>query len=158
MVKCITLEYPDGSIATRGGLGPRMLARFNGDRDAALNYILSELVPAHNPDAVARIEDVTFPTNRFFRMAWKRGIGKIDVDMPKARIIKTNLVRAERDTRLATEDIELMKAEEGGNVGEATQIKAKKQALRDLPTTIQPDLEAIMTPEALEAYEPAWPA
>lgn len=100
----------------------------------------------------------TLPGNRVFRNALEKpGLGPPVVNMSKARIIKTDLIRRERDKRLAVEDIELMKAEEGGNPGEATRIRAKKQALRDIPATVQPDLNAITTPEDLEAYEPAWP-
>ena len=157
MVKCITLEYPDGSIAHRGGLGPRILARFDGDRDAALQYILDELVPKQNLDVVARIEDVTFPTNKVFRTAWKREVGKIDVDMPKARSIKTGMIRLERDKRLAVLDLDYMRADEAGDTGEKQRIAARKQKLRGLPAAIQSDLEAITTPEALEAWQPTWP-
>ena len=95
---------------------------------------------------------------RAFRDAWRDDGTKVVHDMAKARVIKTDQVREERNARLSVEDIELMKAEESGNPGEATRIKAKKRALRDLPATIQSDLDAITTPEALEAYGPAWPA
>lgn len=95
---------------------------------------------------------------RAFRDAWRDNGTKVVHDMAKARAIKTGHIRAERDKRLPVEDIELMKATEAGDTPKADAIKAKKQKLRDMPATIQPDLGAITTPEALEAFEPAWPA
>jgi len=156
MVKCIILEYADGSIGVRGGVSQKLIES-TGSIDNALHYILSELVPIQNPDAVARIEDVTFPINRTFRSAWKRGEGAIDVDMPTARIIKTDEIRPERNERLAALDIDYMRADEAGDTAEKERVAVVKQTLRDLPATIQPDLEAIDQPEELEAYGPTWP-
>lgn len=186
MVKCITLEYPDGSLAIRGGFGPTSLASFlllvrGGARrsvslkeaqtllseatpseieeahDAGLQYVLDEKVPTQNPTVIARIEDVTFPSNRTFRTAWKRGTGKIDVDMPKARAFKTDQIRSERDGRLVVLDVEYLRADETADTAEKQRIATLKQVLRDLPATIQPALNAIATPSALEAYAPPWP-
>ena len=100
----------------------------------------------------------TLKNPRAFRDAWKDDGTKVVHDLAKAQAIRSDQLRVKRNARLAAEDIELMKAEESGNVGEANRIKAKKKALRDLPATIQPDLDAKTTPEELEAYEPAWPA
>jgi len=152
-MKCITLEYPDGSVETRGGLGPRMLARFGGDADAALQYILTELVPIQNPGATARIEDVAFPVDRRFRNAWTRGAGNIEVDMPKARTIHMDRIRVERDKALAQNDTDFAIAQKGRNVADENRIIAEAQVLKDIPQTF--DLSGATTPEALDAL---WPA
>lgn len=174
MVKCITLEYPDGTVATRGGFNtdfntktPNFLRRHGFavkvdgawavDYDAALQYVLDNFVPAQNPGATARAEDVSFPANKTFREAWVRRAGAIEVDMPKARVIVTERLRPERDKRLTVLDIDYMRADETGDALEKIRITARKQKLRDLPAAIQSALDAIDTPEALEAWEPTWP-
>ena len=97
-------------------------------------------------------------TPQVFINAWIDDGTRIVHDMAKARAIRTNQVRTERNARLDAEDVELKKAEDGNDQAAAARVRAKRQALRDLPATIQPDLDAITTPEALEAFEPAWPA
>lgn len=76
------------------------------------------------------------------------------VNMPKARVIKTDRIRVIRNERLAESDIDIVKLDGGAAPPE---LKAKRQALRDLPAIIQSDLDAITTPEALEAWQPGWP-
>lgn len=94
----------------------------------------------------------------FGRFAWRQdGAAAPVFDMGRARSIKTDQIRVERDNRLAILDIDYMRADEMGDGAEKQRVTAKKQTLRDLPVTIQPDLDAIATPEALEAYEPPWP-
>lgn len=151
-MKCITLEYPDGSVAIRGGLGPNMLARFKGDREAALQYILKQLVPQQNPGATARVENVTFPDDRDFRDAWVRRNGTIETDMPKARAIHRDRMREARAPELAKLDVDYQRADERGDKIEKQRIAAKKQALRDV--TDDPAIEAAETPGQLRAV---WP-
>jgi hypothetical protein len=46
----------------------------------------------------------------------------------------------------------MLRAQERGE--DTASLAAHRQALRDLPLTVQWDLDAIRTPEALEAYRP----
>lgn len=138
MTKCITIEYPDGSIVIRGGIGPWMLARFDGDADAARQYILDELVPVQNPGGVARIEDIAFPPDKEFRNAWRRGGGgNIEIPLPKAqtltRKIMTRLVRQEM-TFLDDRRVQAQIENDTALVG---QIDARKT---DLQATIIPQV------------------
>lgn len=89
------------------------------------------------------------------RDAWEDDGSKITVNMVKARAGKTEEIRPERNKRLLALDVEHRKA--SGNTTEQDRIDAVAQKLRHLPATIQPDLDAIATPEALEAWEPNWP-
>ena len=87
--------------------------------------------------------------------AWEMDVdGRPKVNMAKARPIKIDRIRVERNARLAATDSEVSKLD-GAAIPAA--LKTKRQALRDLPVTIQPDIDAINTPVALEAYEPSWP-
>ena len=77
--------------------------------------------------------------------------------MDKARLNTISRIRPERDRRLAADDIAYMRADEAADAPAKAHIAARKQKLRDLPATIQPDLAELDTPEVLEAYQPAWP-
>lgn len=76
------------------------------------------------------------------------------INMGKARGIKMAYVRKDRDARLETTDLEVLKLD-GAAV--PAPLKAKRQALRDMPATVQSDLAATTTVEELEAFEPTWP-
>jgi len=90
----------------------------------------------------------------FGREVWNHNA---KLDMSKARAIKTDHIRPERNERLVTLDIDYIRADEGDDTVEKQRIANVKQTLRDLPATIQSDLDAIDQPEELEAYEPTWP-
>ena len=104
------------------------------------------------------IEEEELPTRNSLRNAWRQiGSTAPHVDMPVARAIKTGQIRIPRNERLKALDIAYMRADEAGNLGEKARIAGVKQKLRDLPETIQPTLDAIATPEALEAHQLTWP-
>ncbi len=94
-----------------------------------------------------------------FLAAWKFNADTtaVEVDMAKARAIRIDLIRPERDARLLALDADYMIADEAGDSAAKAAVAARKQALRDLPATIQPDLDAIADPEVLEAWQPVWP-
>ena len=75
------------------------------------------------------------------------------VDMPKARIVQTDLIRVVRDEQLEMLDKLQMQAMGKQDNAERIRLEQEKQVLRDLPSTF--DLSAYTTPEALKA---AWPA
>ena len=115
-------------------------------------------IPANAANLVV-VEATDLPYfGTFGRFAWKQNGAVIPVfDMARARPIKTDQIRIERDARLVQEDIAYIRADEAGDTAEKARIAAKKQALRDLPVTIQPQLDALATPKALEAWQPTWP-
>lgn len=77
----------------------------------------------------------------------------ITVNMNKAREIKKDLIRLERDPKLAELDVAFMRAVEQGDTELQAEISAKKQALRD--ATDDPAIQAASTPEDLKAVVPA---
>jgi hypothetical protein len=151
----IIYTRPDGGVSVVVP-APNFIADFAGTEAEAMAAVQAKSVPA---DAIeAEIVDVTvISSDRAFRDAWVKKGGRIEVDIPKARAIKTDQIRPERNERLATLDIDYMRADESGDTSEKQRIANVKQTLRDLPATIQPDLDAISQPEELEAYEPTWP-
>ena len=94
--------------------------------------------------------------------AWEMDTdGLPKVNMSKARVVKTDMIRVERNTRFAVLDVDYIRADEPpsdiAKIAEKDRILAVRKRLRDLPVTIQPDLDAITTPKALEAWQPSWP-
>ena len=77
----------------------------------------------------------------------------ITVNMTKAVEIKKDMIRAERDPKLAALDVEFMRAVESGDTAAQATISAQKQALRD--ATDDPAITAATTPEELKAVVPS---
>lgn len=71
----------------------------------------------------------------------------ITINMPKAREIKRNQLRAEREPILAALDVEYQQADERKSSTAKKEIAQRKQALRDV--TKHPAIEAATTPEDL---------
>lgn len=89
------------------------------------------------------------PTDRAFRNAWGHDL---KVDMPKARELHREAMRAVRAKRMTALDVDYMRADEAGDVTTKTAIAAKKQALRDV--TADPGIDKAKTPEQLKKV---WP-
>ena len=102
--------------------------------------------------------DAGLAQRRRFRASWKAiGNAVPAVDMLAARTQRMNDVRAQRDTKLVKSDLDFVKAQEAADLVKQAAIKTYRQALRDLPATEGPAVDALATPEALAAWEPTWP-
>jgi len=77
----------------------------------------------------------------------------ITVDMPKARDIWRNKIRAQRDEKLKQLDVDYMRAVENDDTEEQATIATKKQQMRDAPA--DPRIDSATTPEQLKAVVPA---
>jgi len=90
------------------------------------------------------IEDTAFPADHVcdrlpgecvFFDAFEWVDNKVQVNMPKARDIHMDIIRAERNKELAAKDITWMKAAEAGDTSAQATIGTEKQVLRDIPQT-----------------------
>ena len=77
----------------------------------------------------ADVGDLEIPTDRTFRNAWEHNDG-IKVNVPKAKDITKNRLRAERKPLLEAQDILFQRALETGESTE--EIVKEKQRLRDI--------------------------
>ena len=77
----------------------------------------------------------------------------ITVNMTKAVEIKKDMIREERNPKLADLDVQFMRAVESGDTAAQATISAQKQALRD--ATDDPAITAATTPEELKAVVPS---
>lgn len=100
------------------------------------------------------IEKDALPKDVYFHGAWlwSAQFGRVEVDMPKARLMHMGEIRAVRDKELAKLDGPQLAALATGNTIEQARIAAQRQILRDIPQTF--DLSSFLTPETLKA---AWP-
>jgi hypothetical protein len=119
------------------------------ERAASVANINAEIAKARLDSVSWRIvPDNEVPTDRTFRNAW-RGGASISVDMPAAREIWRDKLRAERTPVLTDLDGQYQQALEGKNVAQQAAIAAKRQALRNVPADAR--ITAAATPEALKA-------
>jgi len=100
--------------------------------------------------------DEVIPTDRDFRNAWADTTPEliIDVDMAKARAIHLESIRIKRNAELSKLDIQATKAQDIGDADALTEIRARKQELRDLPVTLAPSLASAVSVDALKAIQP----
>lgn len=98
------------------------------------------------------VTEAELPPNRVYRNAWRHDGKKIYHDMPHARKIHLEQVRQARLEQLGKLDRDWMRATGRGGTAEAALIEAKREALRNLPTTLP--LESAKTVEELKAL---WP-
>lgn len=92
------------------------------------------------------------PADRTFRNAWV-DVGTVQVDMPQAKEIYKDVLRALREPKLEELDVAYQRADEVKNEPLKAEIVAKKNALRDI--TDDPAIAAATTPEELKAFMPA---
>jgi len=90
---------------------------------------------------------LTVPNDRTFRNAWQFKGDAVEIDMPKARDIHRDVLRAERASKLDKLDVDWFRAVETG--GDTAAIAAEKQRLRDV--TADSRIAAAKTPEELKA-------
>lgn len=103
----------------------------------------------------------TLPADRTFREAWRDQrdaevagrppTGILTHDMAAVRALHLARLRRERDAELATSDGLLARAQDQNKPAEMAAIRARRQALREMPTTAAPLLDAATTPEAVKA-------
>lgn len=117
--------------------------------DLTIKEIAKKSVPKGIDFEVVDISEI--PTDRVFRNAWEKDAKSIKVNIDKAKEIQRNKWRNARKPILEMLDVEFIKALESGDIIKQEEVKAKKQALRDITLT---DLSEIETPEELKNV---WP-
>lgn len=139
----VAITFDDGSLGVM-----QLLRALRGERaiDVTDEYIDGEIARSvfdRSPVSWRRIAFEDVPTTRAFRDAWRDRGGSIVHDMPKARDICRDRLRALRQPRLDALDIEYQRADESGNAAEKKRIAALKQRLRDAPA--DPRIDAAQT-------------
>lgn len=123
-----------------------------------------------NDTLMNEITDANPLPSKAFRDSWQdNGSGDIEIDLTGAKTEKKASCRAERNAKLKTwDDKELeinskisrkTRLVEDTTAEEADRdaVEDYKQDLRDLGATIDSEVDAELTTDDVEAYEPTWP-
>ncbi len=126
--------------------------------DADFDTALGKWKAAHPNKYISHREmpNDVIPSDRTFRDAWADTTPEltIDIDMAKARAIHLERIRIKRNAELSKLDIQATKAQDIGDAETLTQIRTRKQELRDLPATLAPTLASAASVDALKAIQP----
>jgi hypothetical protein len=125
-------------------------AEFLSHPDSTLAKLVSQTIPKGREFHV--IDPKNLPTDRYFRNAWHCASGVVGVNMDKARDIHLEHLRAKRNEKLRAMDVQFQRALETKDELSQAEIAAKKQALRDMPSTV--DLNTLPTLEEIKACVP----
>lgn len=98
------------------------------------------------------VDHTAIPADRSFRNAWRHDGASLSVDMPAARGIHRDRMRAARAPLLAALDVAYQRADEKGDAAAKAVVADRKQALRDV--TADAAIDAATTPDELVAV---WP-
>jgi len=138
-----------------GGVSIMTILPADGEAPAAIAAEIEKWQSTSEVKAVGHwpIAEADIPSDRNFRDAWVHaGGGAVAVDMPKARAIHMERIRAARDAKLAALDLPFLRAVEAGDTAKQAEIANVKQRLRDLPQSVE--LAGARSPEELKAI---WP-
>ncbi len=142
-MKRIVFTRPDGGVEI---ISPAIGIYEKLTEDEALERARKD-IPADAINAVV-IEDKHIPTDRSYRNAWVHRGGAVIHDMPMARELHKEKLRALRAPKLADLDTEYQRADEAGDNQAKKRIAASKQVLRDI--TDHPGIERAETIEDLK--------
>lgn len=120
------------------------------DESTFLRRIVEKDAPT-NAQGLTYLDPADLPDGTF-RDAWQLDLGRVTVDMEKARSIHRSRLRDLRAPKLAALDVAMMRAFEDGDADKVVAIRAEKQALRDAPA--DPAIDAAQTPAELAAVIP----
>jgi hypothetical protein len=116
------------------------------------------IIPAESVEAALKdvpagvdyeiIEEGSLPADRFFRNAWVKGTGKVDIDLDRARSVGHDIRRQKRAEEFAPHDEVIAKQIPGKD---AAQAEAKRQKIRDRYAEVQDAIDAAETPDEIKA-------
>lgn len=101
--------------------------------------------------------DVVFAMPRRWRQAFRITAGAIHIDVAAARARRLEEIGWEYAGLLAAAKEKQLELDDIGTPQEIAAHKLYRQRLRTMPATTPADLDAIITLEGLEQYQPAWP-
>jgi hypothetical protein len=149
MTDCILYTRQDDSVVI---LHPAAHSGLKGEKpEETLARIIHEVVPS-DAIKVLVVDSRNLPTDYRFHGAWQLQGANIGTDMPKARDIHRDRIRAARAPLMAQLDVDYQRADEVGDASKKQEIASRKQLLRD--ATAHPDIEAAQTPDELAGV---WP-
>jgi hypothetical protein len=159
-MKKIIYTRPDGVVCVVNPVinshslvnGKVVAVRESISEDQALARAIARL-PNYAKASHRVVDESSIPQDRTYRNGWKAIDGRVEHDMAKCREIHRQRLREMRAPLLASLDVAYMRADESGDQVAKEEIKAKKQALRDV--TDDPRINQVSTVEELKTLIPA---
>jgi hypothetical protein len=154
----VALTLADGSLAVMGfvtrGFNPDGSVQF--EREPTPENIQAEIAKAGLAVVSWRfVDDADLPASREYRNAWHDTGTAIDHDMPKAREIHRERLRAARKPLLEALDIEYQRADEDGDAAHKRDVVEHKNWLRGI--TDDPRIDAAQTIDDLKTVAVGMP-
>ena len=103
----------------------------------------------------AILQTEQLPQERYFRPAWRFNGVSVTLDIPACRQRHLDKLRRVRNAKLQDSDADYMRALEQADQTKLDTLKTYRQALRDMPQTVNTTLQAASTPETIKAVRPA---
>lgn len=117
--------------------------------ELSLDEVISKDVPEGADYSI--VDALEIPSDREFRNAWEKNGSLVQVNIEKAKEVKKDNLRLEREPLLKQLDVDFIKALEASDSIKQQEISEKKQELRDI-TKIETLLNAT-TVEELKAIK-----
>ena len=111
-----------------------------------IEEIAAKDVPQGAAFEIVTTDDI--PADRTFRSAWTQNGKKVEVDMPKAKLIAHDKRRAMREEEFAPHDAVIAKQIPGKD---AQAAEAARAAIRDKYADMQVAIDAAQTPDEIKA-------
>jgi hypothetical protein len=153
-MKCIAYTRPDGGVSV---VFPAPADRRKGEsEDEQVARATAKSVPAESLASAVVVDASALPSRRF-RDCWELGGRGVRPHAGRARLQVLAEVRARRKELLDDSDRAKAKLDDVGTAEEKSKLAAYRQQLRDLPSQVAAQIQALAVAE-LEAYAPAFPA
>lgn len=140
----LTYTDPETGIAVIMHAAPKhSLERVLGplSEENYMAHVIGKSLPAGVKEVIVMSDDWTPPESREFRNAWKIENGQVIVDMPKARDIHRDKIRAERRRNFETLDIAAAKAM-GAMIRNRSAFRKIEELTDDEAAAAKADLDA----------------
>lgn len=109
--------------------------------EITLEEVIAKDVPAADYEVI-NAADV--PVDRLFRSAWRKGTGKIDVDVTASKLIAHDIRRAKRDAEFSPLDIQATIP------AKALEAESKRQAIRNKYDEMQSAIDKASTTDEIK--------
>ena len=154
----IPCALPDGRVAV---ISPA--PDYVNERMAAgmsLAHVLAAIAAKDAPTGAVcgpPVDRATLPGRRF-RDSWRKAGDAVVVDLPLARQQRASELKLELDGKIRESAARELAAADSDDLARRAAHKAHRNHLRALQAAVAAHLGAVMTPEALHAWTPAYPA
>ncbi len=164
MAKAIVWQAPDGSLRiTHPNDKPHPWGDPPLEGETEQHYLDRHAMIALSSDPslkeCTRLSDHdidALPATRRWRNCWRHDGKGVAIDLALTKEQRLAEIRLERNAALDGTDKDMARLNEIGTAEQVAAMKAYRQQLRDIPATVQPDLDKSATPDEV-AELPLWP-